>query len=113
MFLSGKKVGLRGLLKSDIILYKEWLADSEVTFFLELGDRPQRQKEADDFWQLASYDDNSVIFAIIENLTEQVIGVCGLYQISKIHRRSQLNILIGEKDFWGKERLPGKMAFED
>ena len=102
MFLTGNEVGLRGLEKADLSLFKEWLADSEVTFFLEMGDRPIRQKEADDFWQIASQDEDSVVFAILEKTGKRVIGICGLFQISKIHRRSQLNILIGAKDFWGK-----------
>ena len=102
MFLSGKKVDLRGFEKSDIGPYKQWLHDSEVTFFLEMGDRPQRDKEVDDLWQTVSQDDNSVLFAMVEKNEGKLIGICGLVQISAIHRRAQLNILIGEKDFWGK-----------
>ena len=102
MFLTGNEVGLRGLEKADLSMFKEWLADSEVTFFLEMGDRPLREKEVDDLWQVASQDDNSVMFAIVEKNVNLVIGFCGLFQISKIHRRAQLNILIGEKEFWGK-----------
>jgi RimJ/RimL family protein N-acetyltransferase len=102
MFLTSKKIGLRGIIESDLASYAAWLEDSEVTFFLEMGDRPQRQKEVDEFWYTADRDDAAVVFAIIDNATDQFIGVCGLYQISRVHRRSQLNILIGKKEFWSK-----------
>lgn len=99
-YLSSGSTVLRGFREQDLEALAGWWDNPAVTELLEMGARPTRPKELADFWQLCSARDDCVVFAICERNSGNVIGTCGLYQISWIARRAQFNILIGEPSVW-------------
>lgn len=100
-FLVGEKIDLAGLRRTDLDALAHWWDDAEVTHFLEMGARPTREKDIEAFWRMTSESDDNVVFAIRAK-DGRVVGTCGLYAISWVCRRAQFNILIGERDVWGK-----------
>lgn len=101
-FLHGDKIGLRSVCRDDLAHYAMWLDNAEVTHLLEMGARPTRESDGEAFWKLANDTEDAVVF-IIESLeTSQPVGTCGLYLISPISRRAQLNILLGVPSVWDK-----------
>ncbi len=101
-FLKGEKITLRGFRKDDLESYASWLDNEEVTRFLEMGARPTRARDGEDFLRLAEEVDDAVVFAICECDSGCVVGTCGLYLIQWICRRAQLNILLGNPGIWDK-----------
>jgi RimJ/RimL family protein N-acetyltransferase len=101
-FLSGKVVVLRGLQRNDLKSYGRWLDDARVTEFLEMGARPTREKDVEAFWKMASEAEDTIVFAIVDRQSGEVVGNCGLYGIQWVCRRAQFNILIGEPSAWSK-----------
>ena len=100
--LKGKKSSLRGLQREDLVLVGRWWDDAEVTYLLEMGLRPTRDKELESFWRSAMDSEDNIVFAICDSVNGQLLGTCGLYAISWASRRAQFNILIGEKDSWDR-----------
>lgn len=94
--ISGDKVYLSPIRLEDYAIYTKWLNDSEVT--MGLGNHPSIISEAQEKeWleKLASATDQ-VNLAIIDAKTDQVIGNCGLMDISPVHRKAMIGIFIGE-----------------
>ncbi|MDJ0949941.1 MAG: GNAT family protein [Alphaproteobacteria bacterium] len=101
-YARGDKAVLRAFAREDLGHYRRWLDDQQVTEFLEMGARPTRDKECDEFWRLANEADDAVVFAIVDPDSGQTVGVTGLYMIQWVCRRAQLNILVGDPDAWDK-----------
>ena len=95
-FLEGEKVILRDFKLSDGKLFKIWLNNKKVNYFLEMGFRPFRDKEVRALQKKAMHSENDIIFTILNKENRKVIGSCGLYDIDFISRRGQLNIIIGD-----------------
>lgn len=98
--LTGEKSALRGLQRGDLQAIGRWWDDPEVTYLLEMGARPSREKELEAFWRMAMESDDNIVFAICDPADGRLLGTCGLYAVSWVCRRAQFNILIGEKDVW-------------
>lgn len=101
-FIDGKNFYLRLYENNDRTFLQDWLNDKDVTHFLEMGTRPIRQLDLDEFYNTANSDDTAIVFTIVEKKQKKPVGYCGLYLIDWIARRAQLNILIGEKKFWSR-----------
>lgn len=101
-FLTDEKVILRGVDRGDLSHYATWLDNVEVTHLLEMGARPTRESDCEAFWRLADETEDAVVFIIESRETGQPVGTCGLYLITPICRRAQLNILLGEPSVWDK-----------
>ena len=95
-FIEGDKVLLRAFKASDGKFLKQWLSNKEVSFFLEMGFRPYRDKEVRAFTKKALNSDSDIIFSVLKKESLEVIGNCGLYDIDFISKRGQLNIIIGD-----------------
>lgn len=98
--LAGPKASLRGLQRGDLQAIGRWWDDPEVTYLLEMGARPSREKELEAFWRLVMESEDNIAFAICDSADGRLLGTGGLYAISWVCRRAQFNILIGEKDVW-------------
>jgi RimJ/RimL family protein N-acetyltransferase len=101
-FLNGEKVGLRGMEREDLYIYKNWLNDKKVTRFLEMGWRPYTEKDLETMYQEAIDGQNAVVFVACDLKTHQPIGTAGLYLINWPGRRAQYRILIGDSSYFGK-----------
>lgn len=103
-FIVGKKLYLRGLEKPDIGgSYFQWLNDQEVTRYMDSGIFPNTIDKMEEFYRNTVLSNNNVIFAIIDIESDNHIGNIKLGPINWISRISPLGIMIGNKDFWGKD----------
>lgn len=101
-FLTGDKVVLRGLRRTDMELYRRWLENPEATHFMESGWRPVPDSELEAVYKESTEANDTAVFVIVDKASDTPIGVCGLYLIHWICRRGEFRILIGEDAFRGK-----------
>jgi [ribosomal protein S5]-alanine N-acetyltransferase len=102
-FMTGEICFLRGLTLQDATEdYLRWLNDFEVTRYLEVGRVPMTLDNLREYIIGGMTDSSTVRFTICDKATHKHIGNITLRHIHPIHRRADLGILIGEKDFWGK-----------
>ena len=99
-FLTGEKVGLRGMRRDDLALYPQWLDNPEVTAFLEMGWKPTTEGDLEATYREATSDANAVVLVICDRETDRPIGTTGLYLIHWPCRRAQFRILIGEPSYF-------------
>lgn len=103
-FIVGKKLYLRGLEISDLEgSYFQWLNDREVTKYMDSGNFPNNMASMEQFYQGTVLSNDNVFFAIADIETDKHIGNVKLGPINWISRISPLGIMIGDKDYWGKE----------
>ena len=102
-FIVGKKLYLRGLERSDLEGdYFQWLNNREVTRFMDSGIFPNTQEKMEEFYRNSALSSNNVILAIVDIDSDAHIGNIKLGPINWISRISPLGIMIGDKEFWGK-----------
>ncbi len=102
IILTGKKVILRPLSLKDAPNFCRWLADPEVTQFLEIHDLPKPSlKEERDWIKQAQVAKNKISFSI-DTIKHQHIGTVSLDKISEYHKRVSFGIFIGDKEYWGQ-----------
>ena len=102
-FITGEKLYLRGLEKSDLEgEYFDWLNDREVTKFLESGGFPNTLEKMEEFYRNTALSNNNAIFAIVDKETDRHIGNIKLGPVDWIGRIAPLGIMIGNKESWGK-----------
>ncbi|MDD5503469.1 MAG: GNAT family protein [Candidatus Thermoplasmatota archaeon] len=116
--ISGEKVILHPVEHSDIQHFVSWYQDEELrTLTGEVA--PMTEKEAEEFFQKIQKDETRRWFMIVEKSTGRIIGECGLLRIFPAWRRTDVSVIIGEKDCWGKGygmdaiRLLQRLAFEE
>lgn len=101
-YLLGEKVYLRGVEKEDLGKFVSWINDSEVTYYMFMGDRPAHLELLIEQWEKEIKNPNEVVFAVIDKKENIIVGSAGLYQINWISRASEYRIIIGDKRFWKK-----------
>ena len=100
-FLIGQRVYLRPLEKDDLPLVHKWANDPEIRRLT--GEvKPMSQADADTFLERVQNDANRVWFVIVVRENERVIGEAGLLRMFYPWRTTDLSIVIGEQDAWGK-----------
>jgi RimJ/RimL family protein N-acetyltransferase len=102
-FLSGENVYLRGLVSTDATEdYTRWMNDPDVTQFLETGYFPSNVGDLEAYIESVNQDDDTVFLAIVHRDDEDHIGNIKLGPIDWIHRRADIGLVIGEKEYWGQ-----------
>lgn len=100
--ITGEKVYLRPILKSDLEYLNKWKNNEEVYKFLGGGFMPisidQHEKWLDSIIDLTG---NNKRFIICDR-QDSPIGMIGLYDINWIHRTCEIGIYIGNKSSYGK-----------
>jgi RimJ/RimL family protein N-acetyltransferase len=101
--LKGKQVILRPMRLSDAPNFVAWLADPEVTVFLNVGDRekPPSLKEEREWIQETNRKKDSAVFSI-DTVAGEHIGVISFLNINPLHRRATYGVFIGNKKYWGQ-----------
>ena len=100
-FLIGKRVYLRALEKEDLICIQKWSNDPEIRKLTgEVAS--MGQADADKFLERAYNDKTREWFVIIIKENERLIGEAGLLRMFHAWRTTDISIIIGEKDAWGK-----------
>lgn len=100
-FLIGKRVYLRALEKEDLICIQKWSNDPEIRKLTgEVASMDQA--DADKFLERVYNDNTREWFVIIVKENERLIGEAGLLRMFHAWRTTDISIIIGEKDAWGK-----------
>ena len=98
--IPGERTQLRRIERTDIPTFVRWFSDPAVREFL-LINRPISLVEEESWFEAQLRDQSSEIFAI-ETLDGTHIGNIGLHDINWVHRRAEMGIVIGEKEYWGR-----------
>ena len=100
-FLIGKRLYLRPLKKEDLIYIRKWSNDPEVRKLIgEVA--PMSQADADKFFERVDNDNTREWFVFVIKENERVIGEGGLLRMFPAWRTTDISLIIGEKDAWGK-----------
>lgn len=101
--LTSSRIILRPLHESDInIIYLAWLNDPKVNSCLETRFVPQSLDSIRSYWHDHRDDVNSPWFAMQVADNGLHIGNIKLGPINWLHRRADISLFIGNRDFWGK-----------
>ena len=99
--LIDKRVYLRPFSKNDLSYVQKWSNDPEIRKLT--GEfAPMSHAEAEKFYrELRAYKDR-IWFVIVLKKGNRVIGEAGLLRMFRPWRCTDMSIIIGEKDAWGK-----------
>jgi RimJ/RimL family protein N-acetyltransferase len=99
--LIGRRVILRPFSKDDLPFVQKWSNDAEIRKLTgEVA--PMDSVEAEKFFESLRVDKNRLWFAVVLKRGNRVIGEAGLLRMFKPWRCTDMSVVIGEKDAWGK-----------
>lgn len=102
-FLESEKIYLREVRESDVTdEYYEWINDPEINQFLETRFYPRSKNDILNFVKKMDGNPNEILFAICAKKNDKHIGNIKLGPINWIHRKADISLLIGDKNYWGK-----------
>ena len=100
-FLFGERVYLRPLGRDDLSRIREWANNPNVRRLT--GEvTPMSQAGAEEFYEKVCTDRERVWFIIVLREGDRPIGEAGLLRMFPPWRTTDLSIIIGEEDAWGK-----------
>ncbi len=100
MTITGKRLRLRAIERSDIPTFVRWFNEPEVRGYLQLY-MPMSQAAEEEWFEKQLHDESGRVFGI-ETLEGQLIGNVGLHAMDRKDRCAELGIVIGEKSFWNR-----------
>ena len=100
--IKGSGLFLRGIEAGDIKNYYTWFNDSEVCYFNSHGVFPKSCAEMEKSYANIINTKNNLLLAIIVEGSFEHIGNVSLQNIDWISRTAEFAIIIGRKDYWGK-----------
>jgi diamine N-acetyltransferase len=99
--LIGERVFLRPFLKDDLPYIQKWSNDAELRRLT--GEVAPMSREDTERWHREMLaDEDRVWFSIVLKKSDRVIGEAGLLRMFRPWRSTNMTIIIGEKDEWGK-----------
>ncbi|MGB9134009.1 MAG: GNAT family protein [Candidatus Bathyarchaeia archaeon] len=99
--LIGRRVCLRPFGKNDVDYIQKWSSDPEIRKLTGEA-APMGRMEAGKLYKELRADKERLWFMVVLKKTGRVIGEAGLLRMFKPWRCSDMSIIIGEKDAWGK-----------
>ncbi len=102
--INGKRIRLRGVEKSDLTKYYEWINDPEVNVGLAV-DLPMSAADEERWLEHASQNEDAEKPLAIEMRVGKgwkLIGNCGFFHMEWRHRAAEVGIMIGAKAVWNK-----------
>ncbi len=100
----GKRIRLRGIEKTDIPVYYEWINDPEVRQGLSLY-LPMSMSDEEQWFESVRQSEPAARPLAIERLHQRkwrLIGNCGFFNIEWTNRAAELGIMIGDKSVWNQ-----------
>ncbi|MED5018431.1 GNAT family protein [Paenibacillus chibensis] len=98
--LKGNYVGLRAIEKEDLNRLQSWRNQPEFRRFFREYRELNSSNQAEWFEKTVLKDRNTVMFAIEELATRDLIGACGLCYIDWINRNADFSIYIGKDNLY-------------
>jgi len=100
-FLTGERLYLRPIEAEDLPFIRRWANDPEVRRLT--GEAlPMSKAGADEFLERVRQDKERVWFVVVLKENDCVIGEAGLLRMFHPWRNTDLSIIIGDKEAWGK-----------
>ena len=96
----GKSVYLRPPEEEDLDSnWYTWLTDPEITQYL--GDRywPNTKEKQKAFYESTKDATTRLVLLVIDKTTDKLIGVCNFNNISFLHGKAEIALIIGEKEY--------------
>ena len=100
-FLIGEHVYLRPLDAGDLMYIQKWANDPGIRGLIGQV-RPMSRAKAEAFYAQVKSDDHRVWFIVALKEDNRVIGEAGLLRMFPAWRTTDLSIIIGEREAWGK-----------
>ncbi len=102
-YITGRRIYLREVCEVDVSeAYRSWINDPEVNRFLETRFLPRSIKNIKEYVNQKGGNENEPFFAICLLESDQHIGNIKLGPINWVHRKADISLVIGAKEFWGK-----------
>lgn len=102
-YSEGKIIYLREVRESDVNdEYYNWLNDPEINQFLETRFYPRSKNDILNYVRKMDGNPDEIFFAIYFKENDKHIGNIKLGPINWIHRRGDISLVIGNKEYWGK-----------
>jgi RimJ/RimL family protein N-acetyltransferase len=99
--LVGERITLKPFTKKDLIHIKRWSDDAELRKLIgEVA--PMSRAGIEKWYKELLADKDRVWFTIVLKRGDRVIGEAGLLRMFRPWRSTDMTIIIGEKDEWGK-----------
>ena len=100
-FLVGQRLYLRPLEEDDLVCVRKWANDPEIRRLT--GEvTPMSQAGAAEFLERVRSDKDRLWFVVVLKEGDRAIGEAGLLRMFHPWRTTDLSLIIGEKDAWGK-----------
>ena len=100
-FLIGERIYIKPLEKDEMVYIRKWTNDPEIRRLT--GEvKPMTPARGDDYFENVRSDTNREWFIIVLKENDKVIGETGLLRMFSPWRTTDLTIIIGEKEEWGK-----------
>jgi len=99
--LIGRRVYLRPLAKEDLVYLRKWSEDAELRGLI--GEtKPMSQADSERLFKDVYDDSSRAWFVVVIKKNNQVIGEAGLLRMDPAWRATDVSVIIGEKEEWGK-----------
>jgi len=98
--LIGDSVYLSPMNPDDAKTYTKWINDLEITIPLGNASNIYSLEKEREFLERLSKEKYN--FAIVELVSDKLLGNISLFDVDLIHRKAEVGIFIGDKDKWGK-----------
>lgn len=99
--LIGKRVYLRPLAKEDLVHLRKWSQDAEIRALIGEA-APMSRADSESFLRKVYDDSSREWFVVVIRKSDQVIGEAGLLRMDPAWRATDVSVIIGQKEEWGK-----------
>jgi RimJ/RimL family protein N-acetyltransferase len=99
--LTGKRVYLRPFKKDDLIHSQKWFNDPEIMKLIGEA-APITDAEAEKRYEEMRKDENQQWYGVVLKEGDRLVGEAGFLRMFRPWRCTDMTIIIGEKDVWGK-----------
>lgn len=98
--LEGKVVGLRAIEKSDLPQLLEWRNNPKNRQFFREYRELNLENQVQWFNKYVMNDSQTFMFAIVDLVTKELLGACGLCYIDWVNRSADFSIYIGKNNIY-------------
>ncbi len=102
--LKGSIVGLRAIEESDLSLLLEWRNKPDFRKYFREYRELSFSQQKNWFLQKVMNDKSTVMFAIVDLTTNELVGACGLCYIDFINQNADFSIYIGKDNLYIDEK---------